>query len=324
MKICPNCGAQMNDDSLFCTECGKQIPQGIVCPHCGVSLNEGDVFCQSCGKRVDDSPSTDMSNLTHNSCPYCGASINEGDVFCENCGRNLSDGSIGFIPSEIQQETYLEEESSSKKILPIILGILAIAIIGGGVWYWSSKNKQTAITSTIVPKNDSINADAIIDTDSIEVVDSVADDGYYEEVVADSIAVDNNYEAFESVEEDVSMESIEDDEPKIQEDVNEVLDIVEQMPSFPGGQAALLRYLSSNVQYPTVAEENGVQGRVIVTFVVERDGSITDVRVAKSVDPSLDREAVRVARSMPRWQPGTQDGKPVRVKYTVPVTFRLE
>ena len=103
-----------------------------------------------------------------------------------------------------------------------------------------------------------------------------------------------------------------------------VFDVVEEMPSFPGGQGALMQYLASNIKYPVVAQENGVQGRVIVSFVVERDGSISDVRVARSVDPSLDREAQRVVKSMPRWKPGKQNGSAVRVKYTVPVVFRLQ
>ena len=103
-----------------------------------------------------------------------------------------------------------------------------------------------------------------------------------------------------------------------------VFDVVEEMPSFPGGSAALMSYLSSNTKYPVVAQENGVQGRVIVSFVVERDGSISDVKVARSVDPSLDREAQRVVKSMPRWSPGKQNGSTVRVKYTVPVVFRLQ
>lgn len=102
-----------------------------------------------------------------------------------------------------------------------------------------------------------------------------------------------------------------------------VFDVVEQMPQFPGGDAALFQYLSGHIKYPSIAEENGVQGRVIVTFVVERDGSITDVKIMKSVDPSLDREAARVVKSMPRWIPGKQNGSSVRVKYTVPVTFKL-
>lgn len=105
---------------------------------------------------------------------------------------------------------------------------------------------------------------------------------------------------------------------------NKVFDVVEEMPHFPGGPAALQAFLSSNTKYPVVAQENGVQGRVIVSFVVERDGSITDVRVVRSVDPSLDREASRVVRSMPRWSPGKQNGSAVRVKYTVPVVFRLK
>lgn len=105
---------------------------------------------------------------------------------------------------------------------------------------------------------------------------------------------------------------------------NKVFDVVEQMPSFPGGPSALMQYLSSNIKYPVVAQENGVQGRVVVSFVVERDGSITDVQVARSVDPSLDREAQRVVRNMPKWIPGKQNGQAVRVKYNVPVAFRLQ
>ena len=118
-------------------------------------------------------------------------------------------------------------------------------------------------------------------------------------------------------------EKIAEPEP-VKEEETKVFDVVEQMPSFPGGPSALMQYLSSNIKYPVVAEENGVQGRVVCTFVVERDGSITDVRVVKSVDPSLDKEAVRVVKSMPKWIPGKQNGSAVRVKYTVPVTFKLQ
>lgn len=103
-----------------------------------------------------------------------------------------------------------------------------------------------------------------------------------------------------------------------------VFDMVEQMPTFPGGQAELMSYLGKNIKYPTIAQENGTQGRVIIQFVVERDGSITDVRVARGVDPYLDKEAVRVVQHMPKWIPGKQNGKAVRVKFTVPVMFRLQ
>ena len=111
---------------------------------------------------------------------------------------------------------------------------------------------------------------------------------------------------------------------KPKEEENKVFDVVEQMPSYPGGMSALMQYLSSNIKYPVIAEENGIQGRVICTFVVERDGSITDVKIAKSVDPSLDKEAMRVVSKMPKWIPGKQNGSAVRVKYTLPVTFRLQ
>lgn len=112
--------------------------------------------------------------------------------------------------------------------------------------------------------------------------------------------------------------------PKHVVEETKIFTVVEQMPMFPGGDAALMGYLHDNIHYPTVAAENGVQGRVVVGFVVERDGSITDVNILRSVDPSLDREAMRVVKSMPRWTPGKQNGSAVRVKYQVPVTFRLQ
>lgn len=99
--------------------------------------------------------------------------------------------------------------------------------------------------------------------------------------------------------------------------------VVEDMPEFPGGTAALLEYLRKNIKYPAICRENNIQGRVIVSFVVNKDGAIVDPEVVKSVNPSLDKEAVRVISNMPPWKPGKQRGKPVRVKYTVPVNFRL-
>lgn len=119
----------------------------------------------------------------------------------------------------------------------------------------------------------------------------------------------------------VADEPVKVEKPEVE---TKIFDVVEQMPSFPGGNSALMQYLAQNIKYPVVAQENGVQGRVVVSFVVERDGSITDVRVVRSVDPSLDREATRVVKSMPNWIPGKQNGSAVRVKYNVPVAFRLQ
>lgn len=105
----------------------------------------------------------------------------------------------------------------------------------------------------------------------------------------------------------------------------EIFEVVEQMPEFPnGGMAGLMQFLSKNIKYPTIAQENGTQGRVTVQFVVNADGSIVDAKVIRGVDPYLDKEALRVINSMPKWKPGMQRGKAVRVRYTVPVMFRLQ
>ena len=118
---------------------------------------------------------------------------------------------------------------------------------------------------------------------------------------------------------------IEEPKEEVKQEVTQkIFDVVEQQPSFPGGQTALLQWLQRNIHYPPVAEENGIQGRVVVSFVVEPDGSITNVQVVRGVDPSLDKEAVRVTKAMPKWQPGKQNGQAVRVKYNLPVQFRLQ
>ena len=148
-------------------------------------------------------------------------------------------------------------------------------------------------------------------------------------------------EVLNVVEDDVKTESIEinteDDKevevviappveaPVEEEEEEEIFMVVESMPEFPGGQQELFKYLAENVKDPVIAQENGIQGRVICQFVVNKDGSIVDVQAVRSSgEPSLDKEAIRVIKSMPKWKPGKQRGKPVRVKYTVPVNFRLQ
>ena len=95
------------------------------------------------------------------------------------------------------------------------------------------------------------------------------------------------------------------------------------MPSYPGGRNAMIAFFSSNMKYPEAAKKKGIHGRVIVNFVVDKDGSITEAKVVRSVDPLLDKEALRLVNLMPKWKPGAMDGKPVRVRYSVPFTFRL-
>lgn len=105
---------------------------------------------------------------------------------------------------------------------------------------------------------------------------------------------------------------------------DEILVMAEKMPEFPGGNGALLQYLNKNIKYPVVPQEQGIQGRVIIQFVVDKDGTITNPVVVRSIDPYLDKEALRVIKAMPKWKPGIQGARSVRVKYTVPVTFRLQ
>lgn len=104
----------------------------------------------------------------------------------------------------------------------------------------------------------------------------------------------------------------------------EIFKAVEQMPQFPGGDAALAKYLSSHIQYPSMAQENNIQGRVIVQFVVQKDGSIGQVKVVRSVDRDLDKEAIRVCKGLPKFVPGKNNGQPVAVWYTLPISFKLQ
>ena len=113
---------------------------------------------------------------------------------------------------------------------------------------------------------------------------------------------------------------------KIEEvrDEDVVVAFADEMPEFPGGEAALMRYLANAVKYPTIAQQNNIQGRVYVQFVVSKTGEITNVLISRGVDPSLDKEAIRVVESMPNWKPGKQRGRPVRVSFTVPINFVLK
>lgn len=148
-----------------------------------------------------------------------------------------------------------------------------------------------------------------------EVIEIVEDDAQIEETIIAS--TDDTGPQIEIK----NIENVVVEDPQKEE---EVFMVVEKMPEFPGGMGELMKWLSKNIKYPAIAQENGVQGRVVVQFVVNRDGSIVDPQVIKSVDPYLDKEALRVVKAMPKWSPGEQRGKPVRVKYTLPVMFRLQ
>ncbi len=133
-----------------------------------------------------------------------------------------------------------------------------------------------------------------------------------EELIIDDMEIDESTEIefIETVEEEVVEEQI--------------FTIVEDMPSFPGGEAALLKYLGNNIKYPALAKDAGIQGTVFVTFVVDEEGNVKDVRVLRSIGGGCDEEAIRVVESMPKWTPGKQRGKPVKVQYNLPIRFTLK
>ncbi|WP_423130360.1 energy transducer TonB [Gaoshiqia sp. Z1-71] len=150
----------------------------------------------------------------------------------------------------------------------------------------------------------------------VEVLTIVDDDTEIE----DELQIDDS---------EANKETFVDVAPIIQRDAeeaeeSEVFFIVEDMPEFPGGELALRKFIANAIKYPVIAQENGIQGRVYVNFVVDRDGSVTNARIARGVDASLDKEALRVVNSLPKWKPGMQRGKAVKVSYTVPISFVLQ
>ncbi|MCQ2110566.1 MAG: energy transducer TonB [Bacteroidaceae bacterium] len=147
-----------------------------------------------------------------------------------------------------------------------------------------------------------------------EIIEIVEDDAEIEESIIASTEDQSEYIEIKEIENIIVEEEPQEEQPFM---------VVEDMPEFPGGTAALLEYLRKNIKYPAVCRENNIQGRVLIQFVVNKDGSIVDPEVVKSVNPYLDKEALRVISTMPKWTPGKQRGKPVRVKFTVPVNFKL-
>jgi protein TonB len=143
------------------------------------------------------------------------------------------------------------------------------------------------------------------------------------EIVEDDEEIEEELEMEDmEVDEDTEIEFIEEVEEEFVEE--EIFTIVQDMPSFPGGDAAMLAYLGKNIKYPTLAKESGIQGTVYVTFVVEKDGSVSNVKVLRGIGGGCDEEAIRVVKSMPKWSPGKQRGKPVKVQYNLPCRFVLQ
>jgi protein TonB len=155
---------------------------------------------------------------------------------------------------------------------------------------------------------------------------------YVAPVVVDSVKVEDQKNLLisdEQVSSTVNKEVVEvveqkQEEVQTEKEEQQVFVVVEEMPEFPGGETALRAFIGKAIVYPTVAQENGIQGKVFVTFVVNKDGSVSNAKIARGVDASLDAEALRVVSTLPKWKPGKQRGVPVRVSYTVPISFKLQ
>ena len=148
-------------------------------------------------------------------------------------------------------------------------------------------------------------------TTQLEIVD--------DDVETEDLNINAEVEQNEVIEEYVAPEVVEEEVSE-----TEIFQIVEEMPSFPGGEGKLMEYVAKNIKYPQIARETGIQGRVFVGFVVEPDGSISNVKLLRGIGGGCDEEAMRVIKSLPKWKPGKQRGKPVRVSYQIPVFFKLQ
>ena len=215
----------------------------------------------------------------------------------------------------------------SKKTSNLLIGaILTLAVLFVG-FEWSERDKKvttdTGLTEVVFeeeiipiteqeqPKQAPPPPEAPKVEEVLEIMDNDSD------VEESTIQASDDTQA--AVE--VKYTPVEVEEEEVEE--QQIFQVVEEMPEFPGGMAECMKWLGKNIKYPTISQENGVQGRVIIQFVVNRDGSIVDAQVARGVDPYLDKEALRVISMMPKWKPGKQRGKAVRVRYTQPVLFRL-
>lgn len=143
------------------------------------------------------------------------------------------------------------------------------------------------------------------------------------EIVEDDVEIEDEIEIDVEADQETEVEEYIPIEEDDEEEETQIFTVVESMPGFPGGEAARITYLNKNIKYPQMARESGIQGRVFVTFVVERNGAVTDVRVLRGIGGGCDEEAVRVIKNMPNWNAGKQRGKPVRVQFNMPILFKL-
>ena len=199
-----------------------------------------------------------------------------------------------------------------KKSTWLLIGYVFILALMFVAFEWTDRDKQVTTDTGIT--------DVVFEEEIIPITEQEQKQAPPPPEAPKETTIQASEETGQAVEVKYVPVEVEEEEPEEQQ----IFQVVEEMPEFPGGMAECLKFLGKNIKYPTISQENGVQGKVIVQFVVNKDGSIVDPVVVRSVDPYLDKEALRVIKTMPKWKPGKQRGKAVRVKYTVPVTFKLQ
>ena len=239
------------------------------------------------------------------------AEANDIEYVVEEC--QYKGDCLGTCPKCEAEVRYLEQQLHQRQMLGKAVVLAGVSV---GMFTLSScRNSNNPQGESVLVSSDTCIVENPIDSNVIKGKDIIQPAEGTEQVCLGGIKLDDSVKAVKKGEVDI---------PKmLNPDPDEVYDVVDQMPSYPGGYGKMLTYLKENVKYPKEAAKRKIQGRVIVDFVVNKDGSITDVNVVKPVHYLLDEEAVRVVKTMPKWNPGILDGKPVRVKYSLPITFRI-
>lgn len=224
----------------------------------------------------------------------------------------------------IDKKKSLKADLENKKLLFAQIGLVVTLAVVLVAFEWKSYEKQELTMIQRVAENIPEEMVEITTQDKTPPPPKAPQQTTIIEIVEDDVEIEDEIEI--DVEADQETE-IEKYEPVVEDDVEEeeapIFTVVESMPEFPGGEASRMQYLADNIKYPQMARESGIQGRVFVTFVVERDGHVTDVKVLRGIGGGCDEEAIRVIQNMPKWTPGKQRGKPVRVQFNMPILFKL-
>jgi protein TonB len=220
----------------------------------------------------------------------------------------------------------LKADLESKKVLFIEIGLVIALAFTLVAFEWKSYEKIKLDITTRVADDTPEEMIEITQQDKTPPPPAPPQQTTIIQIVEDDIEIEDEIEVDVEADQTTEIQKYEPPTDMGNEDEAEevqIFTVVESMPGFPGGEAARIEYLNENIKYPQMARESGIQGRVFVTFVVERDGSVTDVKVLRGIGGGCDEEAIRVIKNMPKWEPGKQRGKPVRVQFNMPILFKL-